>query len=55
LLANDAALPANAERAMQELARAARSLRTLADYLQANPEALIRGRGDDPLPGATRN
>ncbi|MCD0505703.1 intermembrane transport protein PqiB [Bordetella petrii] len=51
LLANDAALPANAERAMQELGRAARSLRALADYLQANPEALIRGRGDDPLPG----
>ncbi|MBO1113074.1 intermembrane transport protein PqiB [Bordetella petrii] len=55
LLANDAALPANAERAMQELGRAARSLRTLADYLQANPEALIRGRGKDPLPGTTRN
>jgi len=51
LLSNDAALPANAERAMQELGRAARSLRALADYLQANPEALIRGRGDDPLPG----
>jgi len=55
LLANDAALPANAERAMQELGRAARSLRALADYLQANPQALIRGRGPDPLPGAPRN
>ncbi|HYG46259.1 MAG TPA: MlaD family protein [Bordetella sp.] len=55
LLATDAALPANAERAMQELGRAARSLRALADYLQANPEALIRGRGQDPLPGETRN
>lgn len=55
LLASDAALPANAERAMQELGRAARSLRALADYLQANPEALIRGRGDDPLPGDARN
>ncbi|OZI25527.1 paraquat-inducible protein B [Bordetella genomosp. 7] len=55
LLANDAALPVNAERAMQELGRAARSLRALADYLQANPQALIRGRGPDPLPGASRN
>jgi len=55
LLANDAALPANTERAMQELGRAARSLRALADYLQANPEALIRGRGNDPLPGDARN
>src|SRR5690606_9175915 len=55
LLANDAALPVNAESAMQELGRAARSLRALADYLQANPEALIRGRADDPVIGTTRN
>jgi paraquat-inducible protein B len=57
LLAPDSALPVNAERAMDELSRAARSLRALADYLQANPEALLRGRGPDPLPnyGATRN
>jgi paraquat-inducible protein B len=51
LLAPDAALPVNAQRAMDELGRAARSLRVLADYLQANPEALLRGRGPDPLPG----
>jgi paraquat-inducible protein B len=52
LLATDASLPVNAERAMQELSRAARSLRALADFLQSNPEALLRGRGDDPIPGA---
>lgn len=52
LLADDAALPTNTEQAMQELGRAARSLRTLAEFLQTHPEALLRGRGDDPIPGA---
>jgi paraquat-inducible protein B len=52
LLAADASLPVNTERAMQELGRAARSLRALADFLQSNPEALLRGRGPDPIPGA---
>ncbi|SSW62834.1 intermembrane transport protein PqiB [Achromobacter agilis] len=51
LLASDASLPVNTERAMQELGRAARSLRALADFLQSNPEALLRGRGPDPIPG----
>jgi paraquat-inducible protein B len=32
---------------LQELARAARSLRELADYLQAYPDALLRGRAQD--------
>ena len=52
LLASDASLPVNAEKAMQELSRAARSLRALADFLQSNPESLLRGRGSDPIPGA---
>ncbi|OZI65903.1 PqiB family protein [Bordetella genomosp. 1] len=52
LIASDSSLPVNTERAMQELSRAARSLRSLADFLQTNPEALLRGRGDDPIPGA---
>ncbi|QVQ27498.1 intermembrane transport protein PqiB [Achromobacter deleyi] len=52
LLASDASLPVNTERAMQELSRAARSLRALADFLQSNPEALLRGRGPDPIPGS---
>lgn len=51
LLAPDAPLPANGERAIGELARAARSLRELADYLQTHPEALLRGRGEDSVPG----
>jgi paraquat-inducible protein B len=34
--------------AMQELARAARSLRVLADYLERHPEALIRGKTAEP-------
>lgn len=52
MLSPDASLPVNADRAMQELARAARSLRALAEFLQTNPESLLRGRGDDPIPGA---
>jgi paraquat-inducible protein B len=52
LLAPDAGLAANTQRTMQELDRAARSLRALADYLQSNPESLLRGRGDDPIPGS---
>ncbi|OZI61267.1 PqiB family protein [Bordetella genomosp. 11] len=57
LLAPDSPLPLNAQNAMDELSRAARSLRALADYLQTNPEALLRGRGPDPLPnyGNTRS
>ncbi|KCB50416.1 hypothetical protein L537_1600 [Bordetella hinzii 1277] len=52
LLSSDSALPVNAERSMQELSRAARSLRNLADFLQANPQSLLRGRGEDPIPGS---
>ncbi len=38
--------------AMQEIARAARSLRVLADYLERHPEALLRGKAaqDAPAP-----
>jgi paraquat-inducible protein B len=36
--------------AMQELARAARSLRVLADYLERHPESLIRGKTAEPVP-----
>ncbi|RYF54773.1 MAG: paraquat-inducible protein B, partial [Comamonadaceae bacterium] len=52
LVAADGSLPMNAERSMQELSRAARSLRNLSDFLQTHPEALLRGRGEDPIPGA---
>lgn len=36
--------------AMGELARAARSLRVLADYLERHPEALIRGKATEAVP-----
>lgn len=36
--------------AMQEIARAARSLRVLADYLERHPEALIRGKPAEAPP-----
>jgi paraquat-inducible protein B len=36
--------------AMQEVARAARSLRVLADYLERHPESLIRGKTAEPAP-----
>jgi paraquat-inducible protein B len=37
------------ERAMTELAGASRALRDLADYLERNPSALVRGRpGGEP-------
>lgn len=48
-----AGAPAQVElrNAMQELARAARSLRVLADYLERHPEALIRGKPAQSAPG----
>lgn len=36
--------------AMSELARAARSLRVLADYLERHPDSLIRGKTAEPAP-----
>jgi paraquat-inducible protein B len=52
MLSSDTGLAANSERAIQELGRTARSLRALSDYLQAHPEALLRGRAPDRLPSA---
>jgi paraquat-inducible protein B len=43
-LASDAPLQTDLRETLRELARAAESLRGLADYLERNPEALIRGR-----------
>lgn len=46
----DAPLQRNAQQTMDELQRASRALRVLADYLQRHPEALLRGKpGDLPL------
>lgn len=50
LLAPESALPLNTDTALRELGRAARSLRQLADYLQAHPDALLRGRAPDAAP-----
>ena len=52
LLSPDAPLPSDTQSAMAQIDRAARSLRALTDYLQSHPEALLRGRGPDPIPGA---
>jgi len=38
--------------AMQEISRAARSLRILADFLEQHPEALIRGKSRDAPPSS---
>ncbi|OUL71007.1 MlaD family protein, partial [Paraburkholderia hospita] len=43
----DSALSQNTSDAMSELARTAAAFRTLADYLERHPEALIRGKLED--------
>jgi len=50
ITAADAPLQRNAQQTMDELQRASRALRVLADYLQRHPEALLRGKpGDLPI------
>ena len=49
-LGPDSALLQNADKALQDMARAARSVRELSDQLDRHPDALIRGRrSDDPI------
>ncbi|SPA29101.1 paraquat-inducible protein B [Cupriavidus taiwanensis] len=43
-LASDAPLQQDTRRMLQELTRTATSLRTLTDYLERHPEALLRGK-----------
>lgn len=43
----DSAVQTNAADAMKEMARTAAAFRTLADYLERHPEALIRGKSED--------
>jgi len=45
-LASDAPLQQDLRRMLQELTRSAASLRTLTDYLERHPEALLRGKTD---------
>jgi paraquat-inducible protein B len=46
----NSALQQNTADAMQELARTATAFRTLADYLERHPEALIRGKQPEAQP-----
>lgn len=51
-LGGDSPLRQNLGQTLDELQRAARSLRVLSDYLSRHPEALLRGRrNNDPPPG----
>jgi len=43
----DSQLQQDTADAMRELARTAASLRSLADYLERHPEALVRGKAGD--------
>ena len=45
LVGKDSATRADLESALQELSRAANSIRNLTDYLEQHPEALIKGKG----------
>ena len=50
MFAPDSQLQQNLGGSLQELQRAARSLRVLTDYLGDHPDALLRGRrADQPL------
>jgi paraquat-inducible protein B len=46
-LSDDAPLQRDVRQTMQELSRAAASIRVLTDYLQQHPESLIRGKPED--------
>ena len=46
-LAEDAPLQQDLRQTLQELGRAAASLRVLTDYLERRPEAIIRGKRGD--------
>ena len=46
-LSSDAPLQLDLRETLREMGRAAQSLRVLGDYLERNPEALIRGKKED--------
>jgi len=54
MLADDAPLQQNLNQSLQEVRRAAHSLRELTDLLGRHPESLLRGRPDDPKPASAR-
>ena len=47
LLAKDAPMQLDVREALREISRAAEALRSLADYLERNPGAILRGRGEE--------
>jgi paraquat-inducible protein B len=47
LLSSEAPLQLDLRETLREMSRAAQSLRLLGDYLERNPEALIRGKKED--------
>ncbi len=49
-LAEDAPLQQDLRQTLQELSRAAGSIRVLTDYLERHPESLLRGKPDDRKP-----
>ena len=51
-LAQDSPLQRGAGHTLDEVARAAQSLRALADYLNRHPESLLRGKSGDAAPHA---
>lgn len=48
LVAEDAPMQRDLRETLREITRAAESLRNLADYLERNPGAILRGRNDAP-------
>ena len=48
LAADDSGLRVHGERALQDVSKAARAMRELADLLEQHPEALLRGRAAAP-------
>lgn len=57
LLADDSGMQQDLRQTLQEVERAGRSLRTLADFLQRHPESLIRGKrtSEADLPAANED
>jgi len=47
-IAPDAALRVDLANTLQEVSRAARSIRVLGDYLERHPDALLRGKSGEP-------
>ena len=52
-LSTDSPLGHNMTGTLEELRRASQSLRSLADYLQRHPDALLRGKSADPAPATS--